>query len=37
VVWCGSDRVLIDDDETIVLENVETRLTNIMFMISDNG
>ena len=37
VVWCGNDRVLIDDDETIVLEDLETRITNIMFMISDNG
>ena len=37
VLWCGSDRILIDQEETIILDNVESKLTNILFLLSDDG
>ena len=27
----------MDDDETIILEDVETKLTNILFILTDKG
>jgi len=29
--------VVMDDDETIILEDIETRINNVIFMISDMG
>ena len=37
VIWCGSDRVVVANDETIVIENVETKINNILFMLTDEG